>query len=256
MASRTKLATEIEELARVAVGLEADHIAGQEPLADRPPQALQEELPLARGRPRDVVEVEDRRPGKALADPLAAKVEVVVLEQEDRAGITGGRFDGGVGEADVDRPVAVAPGVEQGIVDVRAVGRCVHLVMDEPQERVGDDPVVAVVLGVRDRDVDKPQVLAGEVLMEQRPNRATASAAVGLRAVRAIGGVGTAHGHPTEHRPDAAVGRRHGRGDQGHGGVATQLGEGGDQAAGAAHAERRLPGGRQGRWADRGSRPR
>ena len=174
--------------------------------------------------------MEDRRLGEALADPLAAQVEVVVLEEDDRTAVLAGRLDGGIGQADVDRPVAVAPGIDQRVVDVRAVGRGIHLVVDEPQERVGDDPVVAVVFTIRDGDVDQPHVLPGQVLVDQRPDRAPAPSALGVGAVRAGCPGGPVDRHPAEDRPDPPVGRGHRRGDPGHRCVTAQLGEGRDEA--------------------------
>jgi hypothetical protein len=107
---------------------------------------------------------------------------VVVLEQEDRSRVTGRSLHRSVGQAGVGHAIAGAPRVEQLLVDVRGVGARVHLVLHEPQERVGERAVVPVVDLVGQVDELEAEILAREVLLEQRPGaRRLGSVATGVQ---------------------------------------------------------------------------
>ena len=79
-----------------------------------------------------------------------------------------------LGDVAVDRLVAEVPGVELLLADVRRVGEVPEVVLDEPEDRVGDHVVEAVVgLGVAadqqhavvdavDRELDRAAVLLGD----------------------------------------------------------------------------------------------
>ena len=157
----------VEEVVGVAVGLEADDVAAEQPLTDRAADALGQHLPDARRRPRDVVEVEDRGVRPQLTKLRGGQVQVVVLEEHDRALDALRRLDDGFCERLVGGPVAVPPRVDQRTVDVRPVRQRVHLVLQEPQERVRDGLVEGVVHVARQVHVIQPQVLAGQQLVEQ-----------------------------------------------------------------------------------------
>ena len=217
----------VQELVGVAVGLEADDVAAQQPLADRAADALGQHLPDARRRPRDVVEVEDRGVGPQLTNERGGQVQVVVLEEHDRALHALRRLDDGLRQRPVGGPVAIAPRVDQRTVDVRAVRQRVHLVLQEPQERVRHGLVEGAVHVARQVDVVEPQVLAGQQLVEQLAH------APGNRPLARRDRPEREMAPPQFGRGDPVAVRGGGR-DPGDRRVAPHLGEGRDQAARAA----------------------
>ena len=80
-----------------------------------------------------------------LADQRRRRVEVVVVEHHERVLLALDRPDDGVGEVPVHRQVALVPGVRLLLADVRRVREVPQVVLDEPQERVRDHVVEAVV---------------------------------------------------------------------------------------------------------------
>ena len=72
-ASRTKASIVSQEVARVAVGLQAADVVGQQPLADRAPQRLRQHQPRIDRRPRDVVEMQHQRLGALLRGRTARR---------------------------------------------------------------------------------------------------------------------------------------------------------------------------------------
>ncbi len=67
------------------------------------------------------------------------------MEHHQRPLALGDLPEHGVGDVAVDDLVAVVPGVELLLADVRRVGEVPEVVLDEPEDRVGDHVVEAVV---------------------------------------------------------------------------------------------------------------
>ncbi len=220
----------VQEVRGVAIGLEPHEVALQQPLADRAPQGGRQHLPLAGRGPRDVVEVGDRGLGQGPPDRPRGQVQVVVLEQHDRPRPAADGVDGRRRQRLVRRPVATAPGGEQGRVDVGAVGGGEHAVLMEPQERVGNHVVERLEHGAVERDQVQLEVLVREHL----PDQALDDRRVDLALARPA---------PRSPQPRAAALQRAAgclvpladrSRDPGDGRVPAQVAQGGDQAAGAA----------------------
>ena len=188
--------------------MEADDVVGQQPLVELVADAVGQHAPRVRLRPRDVHEVvqEDVRP--RAADDRRQRVQVVVVHHHDGLLDPVDLLDDRLGEVVVDHLVAVVEGLDLAAPHVRGVGEVPEVVLDEPQHRVGDDVVEAVVgLGIGG---DEPHL----VLAARR----------GADPDRAAVGLAGAHG----------VHRRHRRGDPGDLAVRGQTGERRDEPAGPA----------------------
>ena len=83
--------------------------------------------------------------GPRLADQRRAGVEVVVVEHHQGLGVALDRPEHGRRDVGVDDPVALVPGIGLLLADVGSVGEVPEVVLDEPQDRVGDHVVEAVV---------------------------------------------------------------------------------------------------------------
>ena len=144
--------------------------------------------------------------GRSLADHPRGGVEVVVVQHHQRPLLALDLRQHRLGDVAVDRLVAVVPGVELLLADVRRVGEVPEVVLDEPEDRVGDHVVEAVVgFGVA---ADQPHPVVDAVDRE-------------LDRAALLFGDG-----------DVLVGHR--RGDPERVAVGDQAGERGDQAAAAA----------------------
>ena len=146
------------------------------------------------------------------ADHPRRGVEVVVVQHHQRPLAALDLAQHRAGDVAVDRLVAEVPGVELLLADVGSVGEVPEVVLDEPEDRVGDHVVEAVVgFGVA---ADQQHAVVDAVDRE-------------LGRAAALLGDG-----------DVLVGHR--RGDPERVAVGDEAGEGGDQAAAAA-AHRALP---------------
>ena len=106
-------------------------------------------------------EVLEEGVGARVADDRRGGVEVVVVEHHERLGLLRDQAEHGVGDVAVDDRVAVGPGVGLLLADVRRVREVPEVVLDEPEDRVRDDVVEAVV-GHRLR-LDHEHVVGGVV---------------------------------------------------------------------------------------------
>ncbi len=126
--------------------------AGEDLLADprgqHPPG-----VGLGPGNVDEVVQ-EDVRTG--FAHEIGERVEVVVVDHHDRLLTTVELLDDRAREVLVDDVVAELEGLDLLAADVGCVGQIPQVVLDEPQHRVGEDVVEAVV-GVRVGD-DEPHL--------------------------------------------------------------------------------------------------
>ena len=147
-----EVAAALQEVPAVGARVEADDVVGQHALVDLVADALGQHAPGVGLRPRDVDEVVQEDVGARLADDRRQRVEVVVVDHDDRLVLALDLLDDGSREVLVDDLVAVVEGVDLVLAHVGRVGEIPQVVLDEPQHRVGDDVVEAVVgLGVARR---------------------------------------------------------------------------------------------------------
>ena len=138
-----------QEVAPVGAGVERDDVVGQDPLEDVLAQIAWQDTPGVGLGPRDVDEVVQEHVRPRVADELGRGVEVVVVEHHDGALDAFELLDHRVGEVAVDDLVAVLVGLHLPAPDVGRVREVPEVVLDEPQHRVRDHVVEAVVgLGV------------------------------------------------------------------------------------------------------------
>ena len=163
-----------QEVDAVGVGVEADDVVGEHAAEDRLADPTRQDPPAVGLRPGDVDEVVQEGVGPLGADHPRGGVEVVVVEHHQRPLATLDLAEDGLGDVAVDGLVAVVPGVQLLLADVGSVGEVPEVVLDEPEDRVGDHVVEAVVgLGVAadqqhpvvdpvDRELDWPAALLGD----------------------------------------------------------------------------------------------
>ena len=146
-----EVAAALQEVAPVGGGVEADDVVGQQAAVELLADLLGQHAPGVALRPRDVHEVVQEDVGARAAHERGQRVEVVVVDHHDRLVVALDLLDDGGGEVLVDDVVAVLERLDLVAPDVRGVGEVPEVVLDEPQHRVGEDVVEAVVgLGVAD----------------------------------------------------------------------------------------------------------
>ena len=144
------------------------------PAEDRLADPARQDPPAVGLGPGDVDEVVEEGVRTLVADHPGGRVEVVVVEHHQRPLTPLDLTQHRPGDVPVDRLVAEVPGVELLLADVRRVGEVPEVVLDEPEDRVGDHVVEAVVgFGVAadqqhpvvdpvDRELDRPAALLGD----------------------------------------------------------------------------------------------
>ena len=149
---------------------------------------------------------------------------MVVLDEHDRSSTARrrriGDFSGGLAEALVDHPIAVAPGVEESIVDARLVRQLEELMLQEPEERIGDDRIMGAVGVLRYVDEVQIQILVARLRGDDLAQPSRVGAILG------------------ERQPDRSVGGIHRCADPGDGREPAELCERGDETTRSA---RRAP---------------
>ena len=188
--------------------MEADDVVGEDPVVDLVADHRRQHPPGVRLAPRDVDEVRHERVRACAADQRRQRVEVVVVDHHDRALDPLDLLEHRARQILVDDVVAELERLGLVAADVRGVGQIPQVVLDEPQHRVGDDAVEAVVgIGVGGDQLD---AVLGPVRALDRERMAAV---------------------PAGHR-DVAVAHR--RGDPGDLTVPREAHQRGHQAAGAA----------------------
>ena len=135
--------------------MEADDVVGEDPAVDLLADHRRQHPPRVRLAPRDVDEVRHERVGAGAADQRRQRVEVVVVDHHDRPLDPLDLIEHGPREILVDDVVAELERLGLVAADVRRVGQIPEVMLDEPQHRVGDDVVEAVVrLGVGGDELD------------------------------------------------------------------------------------------------------
>ena len=149
--------------------MEADDVVGEQAAVDRLAPASREDPPRVRLRPGDVDEVLEEGVGPRRADDRGRRVQVVVVEHHQRLLARLDRPQDRLGDVVVDHRVAGVPGVGLLLADVGGVGEVPEVVLDEPQDRVRDHVVEAVVgLGL---GLDHEHVVGDTVELD--PDRGT-----------------------------------------------------------------------------------
>ncbi len=163
-----------QEVDAVGVGVEADDVVGQHPVEDRLADAARQDPPAVGLGPGDVDEVVQEGVLALGADHPWGGVEVVVVQHHQRPLASLDLAQHRLSDVAVDRLVAVVPGVELVLADVGSVGEIPEVVLDEPEDRVGDHVVEAVigfgvavnqqhaVLDAVDRELDRAASLRGD----------------------------------------------------------------------------------------------
>src|SRR5579859_958140 len=134
-----------KEVAHISIGLETDDIAGKQAIQGRVPHSLGQDCPILRGRPGNVDEVLESHMWHPLTNHSRGQVEVIVLEEDQGSLFGGGRSSSdGFRDALIDGHITLLPGGVNRVIDYR--GKLPEIVLDEPEQWIGND---AVVLGVR-----------------------------------------------------------------------------------------------------------
>ena len=152
-----EVAAALQEVATVGGGVEADDVVGEQPAVELLADLRGQHAPGVALRPRDVDEVVQEDVGARAAHERGQRVEVVVVDHHHRLVGALDLLDDGGREILVDDVVAVLERLHLVAPDVRGVGEVPEVVLDEPQHRVGEDVVEAVV-GVRVAD-DQPHLV-------------------------------------------------------------------------------------------------
>ena len=144
-----QVAAALQEVAPVGARVEADDVVREQAREDLLADARGQHAPGVRLRPRDVDEVVQEDVGAGAADEVRERVEVVVVDHHDRFARALDLLDDRAREVLVDDVVAELERLDLLAADVRRVGEVPEVVLDEPQHRVREHVVEAVVgLGV------------------------------------------------------------------------------------------------------------
>ena len=142
-----QLAAAAEEVAAVGAGVEADDVVGEHARGRSPRGSGRAGSASCRAGTRGCGRSGGgRRRARSSRIMPGAGVEVVVVEHHQRLA-PGPRsaLEHRRGDVVVDRPCSRVPGVELLLADVGRVGEVPEVVLDEPEDRVGDHVVEAVV---------------------------------------------------------------------------------------------------------------
>ena len=142
----------VQEVPLPPLGVEADDVVGKQALVDVTPEMLRQYVPVVRLRPGDVDEVQGQCVRTSRTHELGREVQVVVVKEHRGSGLAIELGDGRVRERLVDGEVAAVPRGVQAEVQVRRVRQPPHVVLEEPERRIGDDVVVPVVRRGVERD--------------------------------------------------------------------------------------------------------
>ena len=131
--------------------MKADDVVRQQTRVDLLADPRGQHPPGVRLRPRDVDEVVQEHVRSRAAHEVGQRVQVVVVDHHHRLLDALELLDHGPREVLVDDVVAELERLDLLAADVRRVGQVPQVVLDEPQHRVGEHVVEAVV-GLRVAD--------------------------------------------------------------------------------------------------------
>ena len=152
-----QIAAALEEVAPVGARVEADDVVGQQPVVDLVADARGQHAPGVRLRPRDVHEVVEERVRPRLPHHPRQRVELVVVDHDDGLVDAVDLLQHRLGQVLVDDVVAELERLDLVPADVRRVALVPEVVLDEPEHRVREDVVEAVVglgVGVHEADAE------------------------------------------------------------------------------------------------------
>jgi hypothetical protein len=138
----------LQEVPPVGARVEADDVVGQEAVVDLGADVARQHPPGVGLRPWDVDEVVQERIAPLAPHQRRQRVEVVVVDHHDRLVTVGDLVQHRPRQVLVDDVVAELERLDLVAPDVRRVGQVPQVVLDEPQHRVREHVVEAVV-GVR-----------------------------------------------------------------------------------------------------------
>ena len=145
-----QLAAALEEVVAVRARVEADDVVREQALEDLAAHVRGQDAPCVGRGPGDVHEVMEERVRALSPDQGGRGVEVVVVDHHERLLGVLDRFERGSREVLVHALVAGVPRLSLDQAEVRHVREVPQVVLDEPQHRVRDHVVEAVV-GLRVR---------------------------------------------------------------------------------------------------------
>ena len=154
-----QVAAALQEVVPVGARVETDDVVRQQPRVDLFADPRRQHTPRVGLRPRDVDEVVQEHVRTCAAHQVREGVQVVVVDHHDRLLGALELLDDGAREILVDDVVAELERLDLLAADVRRVGQVPQVVLDEPQHRVGEHVVEAVV-GVRVADHQPHLILA------------------------------------------------------------------------------------------------
>ena len=161
-------------------------------------------------RPGDVDEVVQEDVGAGPAHELGQRVQVVVVHHHDRLLDLGDLLDHGAREVLVDDVVAELEGLDLVAADVGRVGEVPEVVLDEPQHRVGEDVVEAVVgVGVGLDEAHQVVAAGRRAHLERLPAVAARGARVVLAHRRGDPDRVAVRRQPAQRRDEAAAAALH-----------------------------------------------
>ena len=145
----------LQEVAAIGASVEADDVVREDAAVDVLTDRRGEHPPGVRLAPRDVHEVMQERVGPGPADQGREGVELIVVDHHDWPLDVPDLLQHGPRQILVHDVVAELEGLGFVTADVRGVGLVPQVVLDEPQQRVREDVVEAVVrLGFRGDQLD------------------------------------------------------------------------------------------------------
>ena len=148
--------------------MEADDVVGEQPVVDLVADLRRQHAPGVRLGPRDVHEVVQERVRPRAPHHPGQRVELVVVDHHDRLVEPLDLVQHRLGEILVDDVVAELERLDLVAADVGRVALVPQVVLDEPEHRVGEDVVEAVVgLGVGRDEADAELAAVGRLDLER-----------------------------------------------------------------------------------------
>ena len=151
-----------------ALGVKADDVVREQPLVHRDPQLGRQRVPVVRLGPRDVEEVRRHDLGSRLPHETRCEIQVIVVKENRRLWLAVELLERRRGQRLVHRHVPVAPGFVELRPEVGRGAKTPEVVMHEPESRVRQHVVKAVICSGIVRH--EPQPVGGTVrrLLDER----------------------------------------------------------------------------------------
>jgi hypothetical protein len=135
-----------QEVAHIRVGLQTDDVGREQAIHDLLAHVARQHLPVLRSRPWNMDEVLKDRIGKLATDESGNQVKVVIVrEDQGTLAATACLANDLLGEELVDPTVSLVPGEVGTVVEHGGLGQVPEVVLNKPEQRVGDRVVVKVI---------------------------------------------------------------------------------------------------------------